>query len=101
MRSIMRIGAVNYLNSKPLVYDLPALAPQATVTYDLPSRLADSLAAGRLDVALVPSVEFFRAPRHRIVSNACVACRGPVLSVKVQFRVPPKEVRRLALDEGS
>ena len=28
--------------------------------YDLPSRLADSLAAGRLDVALIPSVEFFR-----------------------------------------
>lgn len=97
----MRIGAVNYLNSKPLVFDLPALAPNASVTYDLPSRLADSLAAGRLDVALVPSVEFFRAPRHRIVSNACVACRGPVLSVKVQFRVPPTEVRRLALDEGS
>ncbi|HEX4415861.1 MAG TPA: menaquinone biosynthesis protein [Lacipirellulaceae bacterium] len=97
----MRIGAVNYLNSKPLVFDLPALAPNATVTYDLPSRLADSLAADRLDVALVPSVEFFRAPRHRIISNACVACRGPVLSVKVQFRVPPNEVRRLALDEGS
>lgn len=97
----MRIGAVNYLNSKPLVYDLPALAPQAALTYDLPSRLADSLAAGRLDVALVPSVEFFRAPRHRIVSNACVACHGAVLSVKVQFRVPPNEVRRLALDEGS
>ncbi|HEX3600178.1 MAG TPA: menaquinone biosynthesis protein [Lacipirellulaceae bacterium] len=101
MHSTMRIGAVNYLNSKPLVYDLPALAPSATVSYDLPSRLADSLAAGRLDVALIPSVEFFRAPGHRIVSDACVACRGPVLSVKVQFRVPPREVQSLALDEGS
>ena len=54
-----------------------------------------------MDVALIPSVEFFRSPGHRIVSNACVACRGPVLSVKVQFRVPPQQVRRLALDEGS
>ncbi len=97
----MRIGAVNYLNSKPLVHDLPALAPTAAISYDLPSRLADSLAAKRLDVALIPSVEFFRSPGHRIVSNACVACRGPVLSVKVQFRVPPQQVRRLALDEGS
>ncbi len=52
-------------------------------------------------MALVPSVEFFRAPGYRIVSDACVACRGPVLSVKVLFRVPPKDVRRLALDEGS
>ena len=57
----MRIGAVNYLNSKPLVCGLEGLAPDVRVTYDLPSRLADSLAAGRLDVALVPSVEFFRA----------------------------------------
>ena len=97
----MRIGAVNYLNSKPLVYGLPSLAPEARITYDLPSRLADSLAAGRLDVALIPSVEFFRAPGHQIVSDACVACRGSVLSVKVLFRVPPPSVRRLALDEGS
>jgi chorismate dehydratase len=98
---VMRIGAVNYLNSKPLVYGLDSLAPQVRVTYDLPSRLADSLAAGRLDVALVPSVEFFRTPDSSIVSDACVACRGPVLSVKLHFRVPPADVRRVALDEGS
>jgi chorismate dehydratase len=97
----MRIGAVNYLNSKPLVYGLESLAPAVRVTYDLPSRLADSLAAGRLDVALIPSVEYFRGPEYSIVSNACVACRGPVLSVKLHFRVAPREVRRVALDEGS
>jgi chorismate dehydratase len=97
----MRIGAVNYLNSKPLVYGLESLAPQVRLTYDLPSRLADSLVAGRLDVALVPSVEFFRTPGSTIVSDACVACRGPVLSVKLHFRVPPADVRRVALDEGS
>ena len=97
----MRIGAVNYLNSKPLVYGLDGLGPDVRVTYDLPSRLADSLASGRLDVALIPSVEFFRGAGYSTVSSACVACRGPVLSVKLHFRVPPGEVRRVALDEGS
>lgn len=97
----MRIGAVNYLNSKPLVYGLDELAPEVQVLYDLPSRLADSLAAGRLDAALIPSIEFFRTPGYTIVSDACVACEGPVLSVKLHFRVPPDEVRRVALDEGS
>jgi chorismate dehydratase len=97
----MRIGAVNYLNSKPLVYGLEASAPDVRLFYDLPSRLADSLAADRHDVALVPSVEWLRQPGHVIVSDACVACRGPVLSVKIFFRVPPAQVRRLALDEGS
>jgi chorismate dehydratase len=98
---VMRIGAVNYLNSKPLVCRLEDLAPEVTLTFDLPSRLADSLEAERLDVALVPSIEFFRAAGYSIVSDACVACRGPVLSVKLHFRVPPREVRRVALDEGS
>jgi len=97
----MRIGAVNYLNSKPLVYGFEQSAPGMRLFYDLPSRLADSLAAGRLDVALVPSVEWLRRPGHVIVSDACVACRGPVLSVKLYFRVPPTEVQTLALDEGS
>jgi chorismate dehydratase len=42
----VRVGAVNYLNTKPLVYQLERIAPQAELTFDLPSRLADDLAAG-------------------------------------------------------
>src|SRR5882724_6596010 len=97
----MRIGAVNYLNSKPLVYGLENQSASDRLLFDLPSRLADSLSAGRLDVALIPSVEFFRTPGYVVLSDACVACRGPVRSVKLHFRVPPKEVTRIALDEGS
>ena len=97
----MRIGAVNYLNSKPLVYRLAERVPGDRLLFDLPSRLADSLAAGRLDVALVPLVELFRTPGYRVVSDACVACRGEVLSIKLHFRTPPAEVRSVALDEGS
>jgi chorismate dehydratase len=97
----MRIGAVNYLNSKPLVYGLDELGSHVRVVFDLPSRLADSLAAGQLDVALIPSIEWFRSAGHEVVSDACVACRGPVFSVKLHFRVPPAHVETVALDEGS
>lgn len=100
-RSALRIGAVSYLNSKPLVQGLSEAVPEAHVSLDLPSRLADDLAAGKLDVALVPIVEYLRQPEFRLISDACVACRGPVLSVKLYFRRPPGEVRLLALDEGS
>jgi chorismate dehydratase len=96
-----RVGAVNYLNTKPLVYRLERLAPQAEVVFDLPSRLADGLADGRFDVALIPSIEFFQDPGYRIVSDACIACRGPVLSVKLFSRVRAERIRTLALDEGS
>ena len=97
----MRIGAVSYLNTKPLVYGLADLAPQHELVYDLPSRLADRLAAGALDVALIPSVEYFQRPDYEIVSDACIACRGPVRSVKLLSRVPLESIRTLALDEGS
>ncbi|HEY2759716.1 MAG TPA: menaquinone biosynthesis protein, partial [Pirellulales bacterium] len=69
--------------------------------FDLPSRLADDLSSGRLDVGLIPSIEFFHQPDYSIVSDACIACRGPVLSVKLFSRVPVANVRTLALDEGS
>lgn len=96
-----RVGAVSYLNTKPLIYRLSELAPQAELVLDFPSRLADDLAAGRLDVALIPSIEYFQDPSYTIVSDACIACRGPVMSVKLFSRVPVEEISTLALDEGS
>jgi chorismate dehydratase len=100
-RAKVRIGAVNYLNTKPLIYQLERFAPGAELVLDFPSRLADDLAAGRLEVALIPSIEFFRDPSYSVVSNACIACRGPVLSVKLFSRGPVESIRTLALDEGS
>jgi len=97
----LKVGAVTYLNTKPLVYRLERFAPAAALRFDLPSRLADDLAAGKLDVALIPSVEYFQRPDYRIVSDACIACRGPVLSVKLFSRVKVESIRSVALDEGS
>ena len=94
-----RIGAVQYLNTRPLVHGLAAQGLH--VVYDLPSRLADRLARRELDVALIPSIELFRGDGYRVVSDACIGCRGPVMSVKVFFRTSPARVARLAVDEGS
>lgn len=97
----VRLGAVSYLNSRPLVEDLAELLPSSSIRMDYPSRLADSLAEGDLDVALIPSIEYFRRPGYEIVSDACVAARGEVMSVKLYCRVHPGKIRRIALDEGS
>src|SRR5205823_6073420 len=96
-----RIGAVNYLNTKPLICDLEELAPEAELVLDVPSRLADRLAAGDLDVALLPVVEYFRAESYSIVPDIAIASRGPVLSVTLFSRVAWPEIRRVALDAGS
>src|SRR5215207_2486610 len=97
----IRIGAVNYLNTKPLICDLDQLAPDAELLLDLPSRLADRLATGDLDVALIPVIEYFRAGTYSIVPGVSIASRGPVLSVTLFSRVPWPDIRSVALDEGS
>lgn len=100
-RDGVRLGAVSYLNARPLTFCLKRLAEDFQVTVDLPSRLADGLAAARLDVALAPSIEYLRNPGYSIVSDACVSCDGPVRSVKLYSRVPVRRIGTLALDEGS
>lgn len=100
-QSRLRVGAVSYLNTRPLVYGLQNRASEIDLVFDLPSRLADRLARNDLDVALIPSIEYFQDPGYSIVSDACIACRGPVWSVKLFSRVPPAEIQTLALDEGS
>jgi chorismate dehydratase len=97
----VRVGAVNYLNSKPLIEGLTDLSPNLSLTLDLPSRLADRMAVGELDVGLIPIIEFFRAGSYSVVPNVAIASRGPVLSVTLFSRVPWAEIRSVSLDEGS
>src|SRR5215216_1207300 len=101
MSSPLRIGAVNYLNTKPLIHDLTTLAPQAQLVLEVPSRLADLLAEGSLDVGLIPAIEYFRAGSYSIVPGLCIGSRGPVLGVTLFSRKPWADIRRVALDVGS
>ncbi len=96
-----RIGAVSYLNSKPLVFEIQRWAAGAKIVYDLPSRLAEMLSDGQLDVALIPSIEAFQHPEYKVLSDACIACCGPVWSVKLLSRTEPEKIQSLSLDEGS
>jgi len=97
----LRLGAVSYLNTKPLVFGLAQRAPQLEIVFDVPSRLADNLYSGQLDVALIPSIEYARHRDCVLVSDACIGCRGPVLSVKLFSRKPMRRIQSLALDAGS
>jgi chorismate dehydratase len=101
MGTTIRVGAVNYLNTKPLVERLTAFAPSIDLSFDLPSRLADRLAAGEFEVGLIPVVEYFRGDRYSYIPGVAIGSRGPVLSVTLFSRVPWPEIRSVALDEGS
>ncbi len=97
----IRVGAVNYLNTKPLVEGLTTFAPAIDLSFDLPGRLSDRMARGELDVGLIPVVELFRAGSYSVVPVVAIASRGPVLSVSLFCRVPWAEFQSVALDEGS
>jgi chorismate dehydratase len=103
MRRAIRVGAVSYLNAKPLYYRLQDRVRSVELSMDLPSRLATRLASGDLDVALIPSVEYLRgaASGYEILTGFAIAARGAVRSVKLFSRVPFERIDRLALDEGS
>ena len=100
MSGSVRIGAVAYLNSKPLIEGIEQLAPQCKLSLAVPSQLADQLASNQLDIALIPVIEYFRNPHYQLVSDACVSCRGPVRSVKLFSLVPIENISSLALDVG-
>ncbi|MCY3004453.1 MAG: menaquinone biosynthesis protein [Planctomycetota bacterium] len=99
----LSVGAVAYLNTKPLIYDLEdRLEGFGELHLALPSQLATQMQNRLLDVGLIPVVEYLRnRDDYRLISDAGIACRGPVWSVRVLFRVPPEEVRSLGTDEGS
>ncbi|WP_165245390.1 menaquinone biosynthetic enzyme MqnA/MqnD family protein [Paludisphaera soli] len=99
----IRVGAVSYLNAKPLYYRLEEFAPGVELSMEVPSRLAEKLSAGELDVALIPSVEYLRGASrgYEILPGFAIGARGPVRSVKLFSKVPPAAIGRLALDAGS
>ncbi len=101
MERVKKIGAVSYLNTRPLIHGLDRLLPDFDLELDLPSRLADRLRKHEFTAALIPVIELFAGQPYKIVSNACIACEGPVWSVKLLSRVAPEKIRSVALDEGS
>jgi predicted solute-binding protein len=92
----LRVGCVQYLNARPLIvpYD-------GAVVFEHPARLADLLAAGEIDVALIPVFEALRQPDFPIADGVAIASRGPVYSVFLAYRGSLGEIRSISLDPAS
>ena len=99
----LRVGIVDYLNSRPLAWSF--LADRATEDirscFLSPAAVADRLRRGELDVGLIPTIELQKIPRLSVVPDLCVAATREVRSVLLLSRVEPGKIRRLALDENS
>jgi chorismate dehydratase len=98
-----RIGAVSYLNARPLVFGLEQGlgAGKVELSYDVPSVLASRMAAGELDVALLPVVELARIPDLAVFPGLAIGSHGACRSVLLVSRVPLSKIGSIALDPES
>lgn len=102
MKKSLRVGVVPYLNAKPLIAGIETAGVE--LHFAVPSQLPDLLLQGKLDVALIPSIEYLRGRPLFVIPDTSIASRGAVKSVLLFLKVPRtqiRDIRRVALDESS
>lgn len=99
----IRVGTVNYLNTKPLVYGLkrPPIADEIELKEEYPSRLADLLINGEIDLGLIPVAAIPKLSNYYIVSDYCIGTEGEVASVCLFSEVPIEQIKKVYLDYQS
>ena len=97
----LRIGAVGYLNARPLTWALDRDSARWRIRYDLPSVCSALLHAGEVDLGLVPSIDYLHSSEYRMVPGVGIGSRGPIASVALYSRVPLERIRTIALDTSS
>jgi chorismate dehydratase len=103
----IRIGVVDYLNMQPLTFGLEAAHPgRVDLFCGPPSRLAQWLDAGKIDMGMVPVGTLLARPDWRIVTGpdgngSIIGARGPVASVLLLGGGAPGQWRRLRPDSHS
>lgn len=98
----LRLGAVSYLNTKPLVYGLESMRETFEVRFDVPAVCATLVHEGTVDLGLIPAIEYIRGSQdYWIVPDVAIASDGDVASVAIFAKVPIGQVRSLAIDVSS
>ena len=98
---VARLGAVDYLNARPLVYGLELRTDLFSLRFDVPSKCAALLHEGSIDVGMIPSIEYERGRDYRIVPSTGIISDGPVASVALFTKTPIERIRSIAADTSS
>jgi len=99
----IRVGAVSYLNTKPLLYGLQhhGLYESIELIEDYPSNLARALHDNTIDIGLVPVAVIPSLAESHIISNYCIGATGPVASVCIFSQVRMESITAVYLDYQS
>lgn len=101
--SKLRVSIVEYLNTAPLVWGFTEgpLAGKYELSFTLPSRCAEALRAGEVDVAIIPAIEYQRIDNVIALPGIAIAAKREVRSILVVSKKPIDRVKRIALDTSS
>lgn len=97
------MGAVQYLNTKPLIYGLQQgmMQEELDLVMDYPANVAKMLIEDQVDIGLVPVATIPKLKEYHIVCDYGIACDGEVASVGLFSDVPMEEITTVLLDYQS
>ncbi len=103
MEKRIRVGAVSYLNTKPLLYGIEhsEVRNWIDLSVDYPSEVARKLKADEIDIGLVPVAIIPELADYYIDADYCIGANGPVGSVGIYSDVPLEQVKTVLLDYQS
>ena len=99
----IRVGAVSYLNTNPLLYGIKrhAVINEIELIEDYPSKIAQMLIDDEVDIGLIPVAATLRLKEWYIDSDYCIGSNGTVASVCIFSEVPMEEIKKVYLDYQS
>jgi chorismate dehydratase len=103
LEKTIKVGAVSYLNTKPLVYGFKHGYTIANfgMIEDYPANIAAKLLNDEIDLGLVPVAIIPKLKEAHIITDYCIGAEGPVASVCIFSEVPIDKVERVLLDYQS
>jgi chorismate dehydratase len=99
----MRISAISYLNTAPLMWDFEhgMADPNFEISYTIPSECARELQNGTADIGIIPAAAYASIPNLSILPGVAIASKRAVRSILLISEKEIPEIRTVALDKSS
>ncbi len=103
MNEKVKVVAVSYLNTKPLVYGFKQgmMKNEIELIFDIPSKASEKLMNNEVDLGLIPVAAIPDLKEYYIISDYCIGATNPVASVCLFSEVPIEEIDSIILDYQS
>ena len=92
-----RIGAVSYLNTRPLLLGIEqeSFLNSIDLVKSYPAKIAQDLLSGQIDIGLVPVAILPQLSNPHIVSKYVIGANGAVASVALFSEVPIDQIKNI------